>query len=119
REQTPWPEGDAGPRRAAVSAFGFGGTNAHLVLEQFAGLRAEPRAARRPPAPLAIVGMAARFGCCASLEELDRALYDGRPDLRPPPPGRWNGVDAQPALLAELGIPEGAPRGAYLDSFAL
>jgi polyketide synthase PksM len=30
---TPWPRGDT-PRRAAVSAFGFGGTNAHLVIEQ-------------------------------------------------------------------------------------
>jgi phthiocerol/phenolphthiocerol synthesis type-I polyketide synthase B len=32
-ENTPW-SGDSGPRRAAVSSFGFGGTNAHVVLEQ-------------------------------------------------------------------------------------
>ena len=28
----PWPDGD-GPRLAGVSAFGFGGSNSHVVLE--------------------------------------------------------------------------------------
>jgi len=30
----PWPRSSAHPRRAAVSSFGFGGTNVHIVLEQ-------------------------------------------------------------------------------------
>ncbi|GIF12569.1 type I polyketide synthase [Actinoplanes teichomyceticus] len=32
----PWPQG-ATPRRAGVSAFGLGGTNSHVVLEEYAG----------------------------------------------------------------------------------
>jgi len=33
----PWIHGDLEPRRAGVSAFGFGGINAHAVLEEYAG----------------------------------------------------------------------------------
>ncbi|MFJ6556519.1 amino acid adenylation domain-containing protein [Streptomyces luteogriseus] len=40
-ELVSWPDRD-GPRRAGVSAFGFGGTNAHIVLEQAPALPPVP-----------------------------------------------------------------------------
>ncbi|MGG3571970.1 type I polyketide synthase [Bacillus gobiensis] len=33
-ENTPWPETN-GPKRAAVNSFGFGGTNAHVLIEEY------------------------------------------------------------------------------------
>ena len=40
-ETRPWVHADSDPRRAAVSAFGFGGINAHAILEEHRG--AQPR----------------------------------------------------------------------------
>ncbi|WP_225438227.1 acyltransferase domain-containing protein [Candidatus Frankia nodulisporulans] len=49
-ELTPWPDDPAGrPRLAGVSAFGVGGTNVHVVLEQAPPpVAAAPDAAARP-----------------------------------------------------------------------
>lgn len=101
------PEEWTGPRRAAVSAFGFGGTNAHLIVDHpddgfppsvprpargsgragrapapspgSASAAAGVSAAREPGgrAPVAIVAVGARVGEGRSAEDLRRAVLGG------------------------------------------
>ncbi|MFE9673922.1 beta-ketoacyl synthase N-terminal-like domain-containing protein [Streptomyces sp. NPDC006259] len=96
-ESEPW----SGRRRAAVSAFGFGGTNAHLIVDAWDGTDgatvAVPGIPRPPGTPLAIVALAARVGEGADTQDFCRAVLDGRrsgpaskvevalPGLRVPP----------------------------------
>ncbi len=56
RELTPWAS-DGRPRRAAISSFGAGGSNAHLILEEHLAATREPA----EPAPEVIV-LSARTG---------------------------------------------------------
>ncbi|MGW3119883.1 beta-ketoacyl synthase N-terminal-like domain-containing protein [Streptomyces sp. NPDC001107] len=108
REPTPWPAAE-GVRRAAVSAFGFGGTNAHVVLSGPETDAADDGTERRTPQSLAVIGMGAHFGSFTTLDEFERAGYEGTGAVRELPPHRWRGFET-------LGD-GGAPRAAYLDEF--
>lgn len=76
----PW-EPRNGQRTAAVSAFGFGGNNAHLLVQQHADApRRSRRRASAPPAhePVAIVGLAVRTHLDADAIALARRLLGGQ-----------------------------------------
>ncbi len=70
-----------GPRRAAVSAFGFGGNNAHLIVEAWDSTTAaisEPLPGLTQD-PVAIVALGARVGDGRDAREFADALFRGVP----------------------------------------
>ncbi len=91
-EPEPWPEQDA-PRLAALSAFGFGGNNAHLLVEEYRP-KAPPRlkAPLRPPdqvpvtatsEPVAIVALEVLAGEGRGVDDFVAALEAPPPDRLP------------------------------------
>ncbi|MGY0063215.1 type I polyketide synthase [Streptomyces sp. LZ34] len=121
-EATPWPATDR-PRRAGVSAFGFGGTDAHVILEQAPPSDDPPPLPRpaeaeggRGPAVAGVVlwpvsgcdpdtlrGQAARL----------LAHLDQRPELRPADVGL--SLATSRAALKHRGVVVGESRQELLD----
>ncbi|MFI1645430.1 aminotransferase class I/II-fold pyridoxal phosphate-dependent enzyme [Streptomyces avidinii] len=76
---TPWPERE-GPRRAGVSAFGFGGTGVHLVVEECTTAAAAPAAPEEGPHVL-LLSARDRIGLARYARELADTLAADRPPL--------------------------------------
>ncbi len=99
---------DATPRRAAISGFGFGGVNAHLLLEEYDKALPAASASELPescrslalaagkgaPVPIAVVGMDARFGPWNSLRSFHERVLGGQSADPQPPRHDWGVLDA-------------------------
>jgi acyl transferase domain-containing protein/NAD(P)H-dependent flavin oxidoreductase YrpB (nitropropane dioxygenase family)/NADP-dependent 3-hydroxy acid dehydrogenase YdfG len=66
------------PRRAGVSAFGFGGTNFHVVLEEYknSAVPAEKPASQRWPAELFLLRCSSKEQLLRRLEELNKQAQE-------------------------------------------
>lgn len=118
-ETIEWPlSSPNSPRRAGCSVFGFGGSNAHLVFEQYVGQPVEASSLQNPQQPMAIVGMDAHFGDCEGLAAFTDTVLNGKQHFRALPATRWKGMDRETAVLNQLGLAEGkVPTGAYVENF--
>ena len=111
-------------KRAAVSAFGFGGTNGHLIIEspnQLDYAQKQPLNQEiKSPFPLAIVGMDAYFGDCDGLDAFERTIYEGKQHFKQLPTHRWKGIERQKDLLQSYSCDRAeAPLGAYIASLEI
>jgi acyl transferase domain-containing protein/NAD(P)H-dependent flavin oxidoreductase YrpB (nitropropane dioxygenase family)/acyl carrier protein len=138
-EARPWVHGADGPRTAGVSAFGFGGTNFHTVLEEYtgdflnrpaAGLRQWPAElfVWRRPDPAAVLGAAKHCrdalaaGAAPGLGDLAASVWQssragpGQPTLAVVASSLAElkeKLDAAIGLLAKPGDAFPVPRGIY------
>ncbi len=98
-EARPWVHRDGEPRHAGVSAFGFGGTNFHVVLEEYCGNYLQDDTAFRDdwPAELIVFRRKSREALDGVLRKCQQSLTRGaKPQLRDLAAAAWraSGTDA-------------------------
>ncbi len=122
------------PRRGAVSAFGFGGINAHLLLEEYdlseseknprlnneknitnisEGAEVGPCIKEIPK--VAVVGMAVLFGNCSCLRQFQELIFKAETAITHRPSSRWKGADT---LLENFPV-ESIAYGNYLEDIEI
>ncbi|MDT6982821.1 SDR family NAD(P)-dependent oxidoreductase [Streptomyces lusitanus] len=136
RTLKPWPQ--PGPRRAAVSCFGMGGTNAHFILEQAPEQAPEPVTGDRESGPRRSLPVVLSAHSAEALTEVRRRLaahLRAHPDTdlgalahtlatgRRPLAHRWAvAVDSCEALLRALDgappAPDGSPAAELARTWA-
>ncbi len=134
-ESRPWLRRAEGvPRRAAINGFGFGGINAHLLIEEWLpAVHAKTRAApvrppkvQTPPEPIAVVGMAVRVGHWQDLTAFARHVLDSESTVKAVPRTNWRGLDEAAfsatwggaTVAGTAGLPGMLP-GYFLDDLAV
>ncbi len=104
-------------KQVGVNAFGFGGTNAHLVLENYVKPHKIANIQKNnkiPSVTLSIIGMDVQMGQIKGLEHFEMVLNSAQQCIKELPENRWKGFQQ------EFGKTEyEIPKGNFLDTIEL
>jgi len=110
-----WPE-NAHQKTAGVSVFGFGGSNAHLVLQAGDSTESENSQTINQVDSLAVIGMDCHFGQVGTVYEFQNVINKNQSCFIGLPKKRWQGIELLPHALQEVGL-TAAPKGNYVSEF--
>ncbi len=121
---SPWPRSANCPRTAAINAFGIGGINAHLVVQQYEADRNHQIPNRLTPpskpenAPIAVIGMSSILPGAIGIDAFRDLLVNGIDPKSAPNSGRWELMFGSNASNSRLPIPpRESLRNGYIEGY--
>jgi len=120
------PRNPATPRRAGISAFGFGGINAHVLIEEWPADRPASQSAANaaiavqtaPAEPIAVIAMETHVGPWSSLRKFQERVFGGDATAEPHKRSNSWGLE-QSDWFQETGLPPDALQGFFIEEVAI
>lgn len=114
-----WRKKSTHPRRAAMSAFGFGGINAHILIEEWDEKQSKSffvpdSSASENKSVVAITGIGTFINSASTVKEFQDVILNGKKLTGEKPAEKWWGCDD---IALNLSGMKELPSGNYIENF--